>query len=1119
MRTRLLIALLLLLPAALYSQTQTYATITASGIKDEGGNLLSSGEICFLPVSQSTGLPMNYTVVGDGQRSRAPVCSPIANGVVTPFTLTNTLITWPANACYRVTVTDITGAPVIGSTSATAKTGYQCVQMSSSWCSTVSSAFGCNWDDYVPDMSAQVTVEAPTLSAGTFTALAPGATPSCTITGSSPSYTLSCGLPQGAQGIQGPTGTLANNSGYNGTVGATTPAAGNFTNVQASTLAAQTMVPGAIISPSLYPRPAYLFADSRGYGVGASVYGKSFAALLADSHGGPFYNQAVGGDQSGDETVRIAQNFAPLADLSQGYPVSVISTGVNNANTCGVTTPCEQVYTSTMMAAVALAANLPTYQTLAPACTLSGFTSDTTTYAPYIGETTTTSGSTFSCPITTTGNPIGLEYSVAYGGAGTASCTVDGGTATTINFGSSTAVAAHFNYALFRAEFGVVAAGSHTLACTVTSATGSTNSVEFIAVDSIPTGQRTTLPRVVLTNIPPISGSNDSGTATYSTLVNAVYSTYQAEGANIVWVDVRTPMLNPNYYSYSYSACPTNIYAGSGGLHYNDCGHHVVAQTIIAVAPDTFDEKSTPKGSLGLSSSALRMAGYTYTSNLQYPTANALGVVPGAGGLAGGWCMFLNDCYDLASAPTSPYSFILPEVGASGYFQRILMANHDFCWVKANGVTNNTTAPMPNLCVGIDGRLFGFMTQNGNTPLEAAWHPYELSFDDQTSPNYGQTSNAPNLNHAINYVGPLTAGVTASLPFCYSASNATVGFIKDSPLLILIRQGTDGNPVTLLGGTNNTINTNAGGVGTTYVWTANAGDALLLQCSTQVPSALTVVAQSNWSAIPITAQPTATTNLAVAGQISAASMGIFAGSFSNLVHNSSALTNASWTQQTLGASQFAVTGSQADPGLSYLPAGTTAVKLTTGTGVGNTGWYRDSLMTATVGQAYCIGVWAKGAAGGETNFALQVGNQGFYLTGITTSWTLFTGTETVANTMGLTIAQLSFPATAESVTFAYPFAILGACPANPASIVYVPTASTSITSLTELIAPLISAPQSKPSLIYSAAGTPVPTCNSSSAGLQVTVSDAISPTYLSTYTSGGSVLAPVVCNGTNWVTH
>jgi len=129
-------------------------------------------------------------------------------------------------------------------------------------------------------------------------------------------------------------------------------------------------------------------------------------------------------------------------------------------------------------------------------------------------------------------------------------------------------------------------------------------------------------------------------------------------------------------------------------------------------------------------------------------------------------------------------------------------------------------------------------------------------------------------------------------------------------------------------------------------------DALLLPVQHSSPQALSRSSlRVTGQAIPITAQPTATTNLAVAGQISAASMGIFAGSFSNLVHNSSALTNASWTQQTLGASQFAVTGSQADPGLSYLPAGTTAVKLTTGTGVGNTGWYRDSLMTATVGQA------------------------------------------------------------------------------------------------------------------------------------------------------------------------
>lgn len=58
-----------------------------------------------------------------------------------------------------------------------------------------------------------------------------------------------------------------------------------------------------------------------------------------------------------------------------------------------------------------------------------------------------------------------------------------------------------------------------------------------------------------------------------------------------------------------------------------------------------------------------------------------------------------------------------------------------------------------------------------------------------------------------------------------------------------------------------------------------------------------------------------------------------------------------------------------------------------------------------------------------------------------------------------------------------------------------------------------------PNLIYSAAGTPVPTCNSGAKGLRAEVSDATSPTFLGAYTSGGAVLSPVVCNGTGWVTY
>lgn len=55
--------------------------------------------------------------------------------------------------------------------------------------------------------------------------------------------------------------------------------------------------------------------------------------------------------------------------------------------------------------------------------------------------------------------------------------------------------------------------------------------------------------------------------------------------------------------------------------------------------------------------------------------------------------------------------------------------------------------------------------------------------------------------------------------------------------------------------------------------------------------------------------------------------------------------------------------------------------------------------------------------------------------------------------------------------------------------------------------------------IYSAAGTPLPSCTSPLKGTSAVVSDSTVPTFLGTYTSGGAVLSPVICNGTNWVTY
>lgn len=66
---------------------------------------------------------------------------------------------------------------------------------------------------------------------------------------------------------------------------------------------------------------------------------------------------------------------------------------------------------------------------------------------------------------------------------------------------------------------------------------------------------------------------------------------------------------------------------------------------------------------------------------------------------------------------------------------------------------------------------------------------------------------------------------------------------------------------------------------------------------------------------------------------------------------------------------------------------------------------------------------------------------------------------------------------------------------------------------------VVSAFTRQDSTLFSAAGTALPSCTTAAKGTYATVSDATSPTYGSTYSSGGAVVAPVMCNGTNWTMH
>ena len=75
----------------------------------------------------------------------------------------------------------------------------------------------------------------------------------------------------------------------------------------------------------------------------------------------------------------------------------------------------------------------------------------------------------------------------------------------------------------------------------------------------------------------------------------------------------------------------------------------------------------------------------------------------------------------------------------------------------------------------------------------------------------------------------------------------------------------------------------------------------------------------------------------------------------------------------------------------------------------------------------------------------------------------------------------------------------------------------------QVATPLVRANLNWPITIYSAAGTPVPTCNAAAKGETATVSDATSPTYMGIYSSGGAITVQIICsyNGSSysWLTH
>lgn len=125
---------------AVCAQAQTMATVSASNLKDAGGNPLN-GTIYFKP-----SIPMRLN--GTGQVLQSTVKATVTDGAFS-LSLADTTQTSPLNACYVVWAKDANDNLVLGMPPSGANVpaqGYGCVQMSTSWCAT----HACNFDTFAP---------------------------------------------------------------------------------------------------------------------------------------------------------------------------------------------------------------------------------------------------------------------------------------------------------------------------------------------------------------------------------------------------------------------------------------------------------------------------------------------------------------------------------------------------------------------------------------------------------------------------------------------------------------------------------------------------------------------------------------------------------------------------------------------------------------------------------------------------------------------------------------------------------------------------------------------------------------------------------------------------------
>lgn len=319
------------------------------------------------------------------------------------------------------------------------------------------------------------------------------------------------------------------------------------------------------------------YGDSITAGVGATTQPQAFADLLqTDMAAAPLNNFGDSGAFACDvTTLELLQNNVggtwtiPTARA----PITTLMIGTNDANTKGVGSYETNVYKPCHQATIAWAAIPATSKVLASSagCVQTGTWASDSTYAAGNAIKSTTNGSTLSCSITTNGGVLYAWYGLADTYTGTFTYSLDGGAAVSVNSFTSPAIAGLGTTGTALIRLTGVASGSHTLAFTVTSATGANAAVSIIGVGTTPSAQQWFgAPAVYVAGV--LQQQNNAAaaaTAAYNADAQADVTLLQGDGLNVRFVDVR-----------SYVNSATQM---ANTLHPNDSGHSSIRDAFEAV--------------------------------------------------------------------------------------------------------------------------------------------------------------------------------------------------------------------------------------------------------------------------------------------------------------------------------------------------------------------------------------------------------------------------------------------------------------------------------------------------------------------------------------------------------